>query len=92
MDLGQFQGGQVPEPEEERQGRLAGVLAQAAGGVAQGFLNDVRVIHPARQAAAESEVDHSARWCENSVLRASSSPATARCRSPEMSSESFLLS
>ena len=58
VDLGQLERRQVPQPEEQRQLRLLGVLGQLAGGLDEGLLEHVRVIDPARQPAAEPEVDH----------------------------------
>ena len=48
----------MPQPEEERQLRLAGVLGELAGDLDEGLLEHVRVVDPARQPAAEPQVDH----------------------------------
>ena len=58
VNLGQLERGLVPQPEEHRQLRLAGVLSELAGGLDVGLLEHVRVVDPARQASAEPEVDH----------------------------------
>ena len=58
VDLRQLQGGQLPQPEEERQDRFPDVLLQPAGGVEVRLLDDVRVVDPARQPAAEPQVHH----------------------------------
>ena len=58
VDLGQLEAGHVPHPEEERQRRLLSVVVEPPGDLEERLLEHVRVVDPARQAAAEPQVHH----------------------------------
>ena len=53
-----FEPGHVPQPEEERQRRLADVLIQPPGDLDVRLLEYVGVVDPAGQPAAEAEMHH----------------------------------
>ena len=58
--MGQLQAmaGELPQPEEEGQRRLAQVVGQPAAGVEVGLLKDVGRIDAALDARVEAQLDH----------------------------------
>ena len=47
VDLGQFEGGQVPHPQKEREPGLLDVFGQLARHFDERFLKNIRIVDPA---------------------------------------------
>jgi hypothetical protein len=58
MELQEFLAGDEAEPEEERHGRPGNELAEPAGGLELGFLDDVGRVDSPLEPAIEAEGDH----------------------------------